>query len=66
LRGETLRVLRAVPWDRWASAREIAEKVGFSARKVGLIIRHRLSHLVETRRSRPGWRGPRNLYKRRR
>jgi len=58
-------ILKVIPRDRWVTAREIAARLGVSAHRVGCLIAHRLTNLVETRRFRPGWRGARNLYRRR-
>lgn len=53
LAGKALSVLEAIPRDGWATAGEIAARLGVTAMSVAMIIRYRLLGPFVTRRLRP-------------
>ena len=47
---KALRILLAIPGDRYVDAYELAHRTRLNPRSIQMIIRHRLNHLVERKR----------------
>ena len=59
------RILAEIPCDKWVSAREIASRIGVSARKVGAVISYKLLyHCPIERKKMYGREGDAYIYRR--
>ncbi|MFB0543852.1 MAG: hypothetical protein ACETVR_03625 [Candidatus Bathyarchaeia archaeon] len=64
-KGWAEKILAKIPCDRWVSAKEIADKLGISSRKVGAIISYKLLyHSPIERKKMYGKEGDAYLYRR--